>query len=658
MVSLYDIGNFLDSINPKNFSLTKKNKFDEMQGYQSAQFQKDFISPNIANARPYNATRYLNGPDGAKIPIYMVNPNIAYELAESVADVRAVLQDIVREVFRNGIKVKPMFKFRCGDCLKEYQNIPYAEFVPLEQAGYDPQKQKMRCDDCGNTDDWDKPDPKNRIILETFAKDPINRNDQNLTDILKGVERDLDIIDGSYTLVSRDYVIETLSTPDPVTGATKRASLDVDKSKISEILRIDPRTVGIIANNSDEIGFSIENVPQYICPDMKHRQEMLKNPVCPKCGIEAFSAFLSTNAIPNGLPNNAGENHVMIYARHEVIWIPGKYVPGPLFGKPPIDALWKKIFSLMYQDEYMWKYFDKDRPAKGLLLIGSKNPESATAFQERQRQGADVEPYSPRALILKTDDVKKAVQYIDLTPNLKELELLDLRKELRQMILAMYGLQPLYLGEAQKGALGNESLQVTLSNRAMKDNQVFLNEKFLKKLTDMFKIDDWKIVLEDVEELDKLRTLQVKGEEIKNAQILFAMAFDVQFDGNGELIISQKPNPERLLQMTQGAPGENVAEGKSDKVKKPNSSKEKSTNFDGQPNPQRPSDKGGTGQGSPASGDKTSLSNKAETSSGAIEHLASVSGKTPMEIKKKIEELQIELLTKENEGPKVRDRYT
>ena len=57
--------------------------------------------------------------------------------------------------------------------------------------------------------------------------------------------------------------------------------------------------------------------------------------------------------------------------------------------------------------------------------------------------------------------------------------------------------------------------------------------------------------------------------------------------------------------------GENIGGGKNDKTKSSSPKKEgEAQKFDGEPKVARPSDIGGTGDGSPASGTGTTLSNK------------------------------------------------
>ena len=475
-------------------------------------------------------------------------------------------------------------------------------------------KEKLQCSACGNDNPrkWSKPDPKNRQVLQTLLDKRVNNNQQSLKLVARQAERDLDIIDGCYVLVSRQWKLKTFANPDPETGATKQALSSIHESKIDEIIRIHPIQCSIIASDEATLGVGADGKPRYICPQYEHRDSILETPVCPKCGCECFNAFLETNSVPYGVPLSSPKK--MYYAQKEIVWIPGKYYPDVLYGNSPIQSVWKKVLSLMFQDEYMWKYFDKDRPPKSLLVMGSRNAESVQSFMEKQRQGARQDPYMPRPILLNTENVGQSLEYIDLTPNFKELELSDLRKELRQIISTVYGVQPLFYGEQAKAGLGNEALQVTLTNRTIKWFQRFLNENFFNEITDIMEIYDWKIELVTSEEIDELREEQVRGQKIDNTVKLYGMGFDVAFDGENNILISQFPNPEKQQAMMGGGVGQNEGEGNNDKTKSSAPKKEgEAQNFDGEPKIARPSDEGGTGDGSPASGTGTTLSNKGMT---------------------------------------------
>ena len=607
-------GKIRDNIDPRNYRVVEKDDYNRVtQDHYDMRkaINDEYLHSNSRASTPYP---FLDTPDGSKIPMWRMSPNRMYELADYVGDLRAVIETIQREMFRNGLQVLPRYEHKCLVCLKEYEQKPLKDYVPISDLGDKGKKEKLQCSACGNDNPrkWTKPDPKNRQVLQTLLDKRVNNNQQSLKIVARQAERDLDIIDGCYILVSRQWKLKTFANPDPETGATKQALSSIHESKIDEIIRIHPIQCSIIASDEATLGVGADGKPRYICPQYEHRDSVLETPVCPKCGCECFNAFLETNSVPYGVPLSSPKK--MYYAQKEIVWIPGKYYPDVLYGNSPIQSVWKKVLSLMFQDEYMWKYFDKDRPPKSLLVMGSRNAESVQSFMEKQRQGARQDPYMPRPILLNTENVGQSLQYIDLTPNFKELELSDLRKELRQIISTVYGVQPLFYGEQAKAGLGNEALQVTLTNRTIKWFQRFLNENFFNEITDIMEIYDWKIELVTSEEIDELREEQVRGQKIDNTVKLYGMGFDVAFDGENNILISQFPNPEKQQAMMGGGVGQNEGAGNNDKTKSSAPKAEgEAQKFDGEPKIARPSDKGGTGDGSPASGTGTTLSNKGMT---------------------------------------------
>jgi hypothetical protein len=607
-------GKIRDNIDPRNYRVVEKDDYNRVtQDHYDMRksINDEYLHSNSRASTPYP---FLDTPDGSKIPMWRMSPNRMYELADYVGDLRAVIETIQREMFRNGLQVMPRYEHKCLVCLKEYEQKPLKDYVPISDLGDKGKKEKLQCSACGNDNPrkWTKPDPKNRQVLQTLLDKRVNNNQQSLKLVARQAERDLDIIDGCYILVSRQWKLKTFANPDPETGATKQALSSIHESKIDEIIRIHPIQCSIIASDEATLGVGADGKPRYICPQYEHRDSILEVPVCPKCGCECFNAFLETNSVPYGVPLSSPKK--MYYAQKEIVWIPGKYYPDVLYGNSPIQSVWKKVLSLMFQDEYMWKYFDKDRPPKSLLVMGSRNAESVQSFMEKQRQGARQDPYMPRPILLNTENVGQSLEYIDLTPNFKELELSDLRKELRQIISTVYGVQPLFYGEQAKAGLGNEALQVTLTNRTIKWFQRFLNENFFNEITDIMEIYDWKIELVTSEEIDELREEQVRGQKIDNTVKLYGMGFDVAFDGENNILISQFPNPEKQQAMMGGGVGQNEGEGNNDKTKSSAPKAEgEAQKFDGEPKIARPSDEGGTGDGSPASGTGTTLSNKGMT---------------------------------------------
>jgi len=589
-----------------NFSIVSKEEREEMsrnmeimkadqmfsEAYKNVQYDED--------GRPPLGMPYLDTSTGAKYPLWRIPPSRLYWLAEEVSDFRVVLDTIQWEIFKNGIVIKPAFKYRCMECFKEFTDIPSQEYIPLSQMDGERKDIKLECNECGNTDEnkFEKPDPEGRRILAEFMSNPVNDNGQLLLTVARQSEYDLDVVDSSYTLVSRDYKTKAIPK-DSMTGATREVVSDT----LIEMLRINPSTVSIIADDDGKLGYTRDRKPAWICPDYNHRSELLSQPYCNTCGTKAFTALLETSIVPFGPPVSNVKR--MYYSREEVVWIPNKFRPDLLYGVSNAVAIWKKILSLYYQDEYLWKYFDKNRPPKSLLVMGSRNQESVKAFWKRNQTGATVDPYMPRPILLNTENVGQALEFIDLTPNFKELELSTVRAEMRKAIAALYGIQSIFIGTASTGSSGSRgsgaaALEFTASNRRIKAYQKFLNENFFRKVTkDILKVNDWIYELVESEEIDILRENQTKGVEINNAVQMYGMGFDVRTDGNGNIEVSQFPNPERQAMMMGGGKGQNIGEGNTDKNKKTGPTGDKSTSFGGEPMPNTASDTGGVGESSP-----------------------------------------------------------
>ena len=186
-----------------------------------------------------------------------------------------------------------------------------------------------------------------------------------------------------------------------------------------------------------------------------------------------------------------------------------------------------------------------------------------------------------------------------------------LRKELRQIIGAVFGVLPLYFGEMPTG-WSQEGLQVTITNRAIKWGQDILLKSFLQKLALLRGVNDWELRLKSGEETDRLRDLQIQGVEIENMKSLQGLGFEISRTHTGEFKVSKDPvvttldmatsdgtldeNPEGLKP---GGRGSGTAAPKEDQQR-----------FEGEPQHKVPSQVGGIAGGHPASGHGTSLSRK------------------------------------------------
>ncbi len=575
-------------------------------------------SQTDSTTRPSMAQPYMSTDTGAKLPIFPFPLIMIYELADNIDALRIPIETLNREMFKNGFEVVEKFKFKCSNCSKEFQYKPLKNDNPDDQPFEQNQDNEssqvprsdakkaiptelntthdMQCDSCGN-ENMLRPVPENRKKLEDLLENPINGNDQTLEDLSRQLERDLEIADNAYCLVLKSYDIND------ATG-----KINHDKSKIKEFLRIDPPQVAMIADSDGRIGYDDKRNKVFVCPRFEHRDKRLTTDKCDRCGAEALKAVIEVNSVYSvGIP----QPKRVVYGEGEVIWKAGKYKPSLIYGFSPIYSIWSKAMALSHMDEYIRKYFDKMRPPRGMLVIASRNYETFRKSWDVLEQKATEDPYMIHPLLVESDKGgKNMAQWIDFTGSLKELEFTVIRKELRQIIGAVFGVLPLYYGELPSG-WSQEGLQVTITNRAVKWGQDILYKAFLYKISKLVGVEDWELRLKGGEENDKLRDLQIQGVEIQNMAAMQAMGFEVTRTHTGEFKVSKNPllSPEAMILglPEDKEPNTSGSKGRGRGTAAP---KEDQQSMDGQPKKQRPSDKGGVGQGHPASGSGTSQSKK------------------------------------------------
>ena len=555
--------------------------------------------------RPSIAQPYMSTDTGAKLPIFPFPLIMIYELADNIDALRIPIETLNREMFKNGFEVTEKYKYKCNNCSKEFQYKPLASDLPDDQpleTNNDPdvahprkksmdELDKIQCDTCGSSD-LKRPRPENRKILEDMLSEAVNGNQQTLEDVSRQLERDLEISDNAYLLALKNYYI------DDTTG-----KIDHKRTAINEYLRIDRPQVAMIADSDGRLGYDDKRNKIFVCPRFEHRDKRLTEPVCDRCGAEALKAIMEVNSVYSiGIP----QPKRVVYGEGEVIWKAGKYRPHLIYGFSPIYSIWSKAMSLSHMDEYIRKYFDKMRPPRGLLVVASRNYETFRKSWDVLTQKATEDPYMIHPLMVESEKGgNNMAQWMDFTGSLKELEFIEIRRELRMIIGAVYGVLPFYYGETPAG-WSQEGLQVTITNRAVKWGQDILYKSFFSKIASNLGVDDWKLQLKAGEETDKLRDLQTDGVEIQNMAMLQQMGFEITRTHTGEFKISKDSaiTAEEMALMSSNMGGIN---GRGNMMGQQEENKQ---SFGQEPKNSRPSDIGGTGQGSPASGKGTSMSKK------------------------------------------------
>src|SRR5437867_4085474 len=204
----------------RNYALVDRKEFATVYGNYTSllkTFDENYMNDN---SRPALPIPYLDTPEGAKIPIWRLSPIKIYDMADDIGDLRVVFETIQREVFRNGFKIQSKFKYKCLNCLKTFKEKPTKMFEPIDKEVTTTEGDDfkgLRCDECGSSDEklWAKPDPKNRVRLQSLVDSAVNNNEQSIIDVARQHERDWDIADNAYCAVTQRYYLKSLEKPDP-----------------------------------------------------------------------------------------------------------------------------------------------------------------------------------------------------------------------------------------------------------------------------------------------------------------------------------------------------------------------------------------------------------------------------------------------------------
>ena len=565
-------------------------------------------------SRPAIMQPYMATDTGAKLPIFPFPLIMIYELSDNVDALRISIETLNRESFKNGFEVVEKWKYKCENCGKEFDSKPSKEDEFDKKPGKGKKdtkkadeittnqekeaKEAPQCDECGSSD-IKRPKPENRKVLQKLYTCYINNNDQTIEDVGRQLERDLEVADNAYLLLLKNYFIND------ATGM-----IDWKKTEIKELLRIDPPQVAMIADSDGRIGFDDKRNAVFVCPRFEHRDKRLSKPKCDRCGAQGLKAILEVSSVYSvGIP----QPKRVIYAQGEVIWVAGKYKPGLIYGFSPVYALWSKVMALSHMDEYIRKYFDKMRPPRGLLIIASRNYETFRKAWQGLEQRAIEDPYMIHPLLVESEKGgRQMAQWIDFTGSLKELQFIEIRRELRQIIGAAYGVLPLYFGELPSG-WANEGMQVTITNRAVKWSQDFLKSHIFDRLAIELQVDDWVLQLKEGEEADELRDLEIEAQAIENNATLQQMGFDIKRTHTNDWVVGKEPTFEQVMipqtaMIEQEGAGAMDLEGKKQGRGASTTGDKSRTqgSKQGGPMSKRPGDKGGQAQGHPSPGGKRS----------------------------------------------------
>lgn len=474
------------------YEILKSQQVDELRNITN-------IIKSFSNTteRPSLAFRETWGTGGIRLPYIPIDKELIFDCNAYSDVLRTITISLREEIFREGIELEEKFVQKCAVCKKEFDHI----------------EEDNICDECKSIGQWVEPDITQKQTWEKWSKDA-NENNQTLEEVLKMVEDDLNIIDNGYLLVAKSYIFDSLN--------------HLIGYKVSEIVRVDPRHIDIIADKSGRPGRNDSGAFLFTCITHRH-QIWIDKLTCPECGKPLFKAyFKSINA----------QNVATYYIKDEIIHVT-KYSISLTYGFSPIVTVWQKVITLLEQDRTIKNYYTKGRPPGVLLFVRGVKESIEKAWQWMLSQ-FEQNPHMVAPIPIEDKTGKQMVQIVDFTKTLQEMQWIETREEFRRAVAAVFGVMPLFTGQSQ-GGIAQQGLEITVTNRAVMRGQIIHNRKLLPFIAEQLGITDYIPKIQSAEKMDEITELRIENQKIVNAQGMQSLGFDVEQNEEGEFEFTKKP---------------------------------------------------------------------------------------------------------------------
>jgi hypothetical protein len=424
-----------------------------------------------------------------------------YAVSTECLILRTVLSKLRQEMFRRGHYWEKKFHKKCTQCDEEFS--------------YDLQQ----CNSCGG--EVRSPDIDELTYPKWLLKQD-NSMEQSFLHILHEIEHDLNVVDDAFLIMIKEYYV------DP-------ESKEVSFYRVKEMVRGDPIFMRIVADKRGVRGGRYKTC-------LIHRDQVkthTESGNCEECGMELHDVHYV---------NMAGSGKTQYFVEGEVIHI-SKYNPSKLYGRSPVNTMWRQAMTLTAMDNYMYTAYQKRRMPKGIISVTTDNLESMKSFWKSVDEKMERDPHYVPKVGIESNTGRGGVNWVKFMDTLEEMQYIAVRDEIRNRIAAYYGVSSIFMVDNGKsGGLNNEGLQILVTNRAVEFGQKVYTEVLFPRLLKSMGVHDWKLTLYPNEEEDEITRLRRDEQELNVAQRMTQLGFVPELvDGVADRDIRftyKKPEPQ------------------------------------------------------------------------------------------------------------------
>ena len=478
------------------------------------------------------------GPDQAeKVPFQKWDFE-RIELYYLMSDIlRTTVKALVDETFRNGIEIEPAFKYKCATCGTTFDLQP--DVCPI----------------CGGTE-FRTPDLQERKTLEDWLT-RANSSGMNLTQVLEALDYTLNVFDNAYLVVIKRYYYDQDG--------------NINKTEPVDVMVGDPKLIDLIISRDGRLGYDDFGNTLWFCP--AHRDELVKipedqlpeqgKPRCPKCGKTMLRAYYAWRG---WYYNMVARDTVLYYSGDEILHVK-KWEKRPGYGVSPIYTLIYKVRTLLRMDYFMMRGYEFERPPLGILILRGDREQINASIRALREEVARNPATIPVLVVESFDkDTGKIAEWIDLGFHPQEWDLIQLRKEFRRAISAMYGVAPVFY-EVEYGRKMDATTGMIVTNRAIEAEHKLFNTVVFPWLLRQLGIRDWRLRFKKPELRDDKTRLEILEREVRIASSMVKLCYEPRMvkTEDGFTFVYEKipdctPSPQASRELTRHQGGEYVPE--------------------------------------------------------------------------------------------------
>jgi len=472
-----------------------------------------------------------------------------YVLAYQVTEIRSVVLAILREVFRKGFSTwQQRYVRKCVQCEKEFDDEEDEHcddcfvFEVVDQDVFDAEYgeiiskkvRKYKRDSNGEKIPVTTsiPDFTQQKVFDDLISNG-NSFHQSLESILHEFMTDILIADDGFLLLNKEYQIDSVSGK-------------ISKSQIFEVTRLHPALTEYDIDRKD----GLPERSHFLCP-IHREQQTHTSPG--RCDVIATEGFRCNARLLPAMYRYYWRGRYRYYLADEICHA-SFFNPSKTYGYSPVLTVFEKVLSIVGADRTLYRYWYERRIPPGLLITYTDDPESLETEIERVKTQMLNDPNTFPWVAASARNNRGKTDFVKLAYTFQELDYLPVRQEIRDRVAMLWGVTPLFSGDASSvGGLTRESAQTDMHNKLVESYQNVINHNVIPFMLQQLGITDWEIHLQPPQEETEEIQLTVEKMRLENANMMLQLGYEAIKEKGKEIRFKYK-KMDQPPGMT-GAPG-------------------------------------------------------------------------------------------------------